>query len=712
MAAKAKKMDVWTHNFATNEETRDMVRKVFLPKIREVRAARLDYEDQWIRHYNAWNLVHDDAHLYMGRAKLYVPEMRKNVEAQSRAFVDAAFPSDDYVDCLPGHGGTRTGAAKQKALRLWQIENAQLPLKYHVFSRQQCLYGTSPAYVCWTEKMEHVFKSARDPKTGKIKPTRQLAEIYRGPDFIPRDLFKWYAINPKDPDFTDSGCFDVRAVFRDHLIRQASMGMLYGLDQILEGNSDAYSLEELNKDILRAESVGIHIFPNQSYAGTASLVDEDRGKNGSYMETTLYAKIKCPEACLEGEDPELAIPMKIVVYSNEFVAFVGRNPFFHQRPPYLVGRYSLPNPDEFYGQGIGHQTRYQQYELNSKAEQCMDSVTYALQPIAMIDPAMAAQDGEFEIEPGAKWFVSPSGVRLDRMPDVSGTGYQAMSILKAQMQDYSDRTPSLPPELAGKARTATQAQIVNNVVSVDIRAFQRQNELQVLEPLMSMWDSLTDQNAEDDQMIMILGRDSSQWQRTIVSKNAMVGHYKYFWRVSTTLNNKQLDARQILDGMKIAGSLPPDQQQKLGFNFAEAFRRLWTDYWNLPDANKLMSNPDGMVSQDPETIIKMLELGLEVEVLPADDDVQIIKTLLPIMQESKDGWLKDELFKQIVLHEKQLQAKRQEAMRQHQLMVAQMQLQTMQQQGPPQGQQKMGPGNRAQLSPNTSIAALASGQRA
>jgi hypothetical protein len=532
--AKAKR-DVWTYNFANDPAIRDAVAKVFGPKITNIRNNRKQLEEDWTRFYNMWNVVHDDFHQYNGRAKLYVPEVRKNVEAQARQFVDSAFPSEDFLECFAGEGGTKRGAMIQKAIRRWQIEQSQFRIKYHVFCRQQVLYGTSPAYVAWDRRVEHAFRNARNPKTGKITPTKKLVELYNGPDFRVRDLFKWYALDPKKPDLGDGGCVDFRVVDRDEMIRCDKEGYLYGLDQIIKGNSDAYRLEQLEKDIERAESLGLQIENASGYAGTASLASGDDDESGTHLVATVYAKVVCPEACLEDEDPRLAIPFKIEIYDDEHVGFAGRNPFFHQRPPYVVGKYILPNPDEFYGQGQVQATQYQQYELNSKAEQSMDSATLALNPLAFIDPAMASQNGNFEVEPGGIWYVNPQGVKLAALPDVTATGYQAMGAIRAQMQDYSDRTPSLPPQFAGKSRTATQSEIVDKALSIDHKTFQIQNEIMVLTPTMEMWESLTDQNGEEDQIIMILGRNGQDWQKVVYSRSMALGSYRYGWKFASAI---------------------------------------------------------------------------------------------------------------------------------------------------------------------------------
>lgn len=720
---KSKIDNVWTYNFAELPEVRDAIKQIIIPKLKAVRDNRRPMEDDWMRFYNMWNVHHDAAHTYSGRAKLYIPEVRKNVEAQARQLTEAMFPSEDFFTCSPGSAGTRRGAQTQKSIRMWQIEQAQLRTKMHVFNRQEVLFGTSPAYICWRKDVEHAFRRARDPKSGKIGVTRELIEIYNGPEFMVRDLFKWYALNPHKPDILEDGCAEYFSSNLFDLETKDKAGQLYGKDEILKGNSDAYKLQQMERDIERAETLGLWIDPSQGYSGAASLNPEDSDKLGTYLTATIYAKIAVPQACLPEEDPSLGIPFKIEIYNDEHVGFAGRNPFFHQRPPYVIGKYILPNADEFYGQGIPKATQYMQYEMNSKAEQAMDSATLALNPIAFIDPAMAAQTNNFEIEPGAIWYVNPQAAKLAAMPDVTATGYNAIGMLSAKMQSYSDLSPALPPQLQGKSRTATQADIIDRAASTDSKTFQLQNEILVLQPLMEMWESLTDQNIEEDQVIMILGRKAADWKQTLVTKNHTIGRYKYFWKVASYQQNKQILSRQIIDMMKVAGSLPPQEQQKLNFQYAEAVRWLWTEGFQLPDADNIVGQDDNMSAMDPEVALKMLELGMEVDILPGDDDQKFIQVFNAQLEKTKDGWMKDQIVKQIFMHQVQLQKKQAQQRLMMDQLKAQLQQQAAQQnqiivnngqggQGGQSGSGTQGSGNRTQLSPNTSVGAMGKGVRA
>lgn len=708
----AKKTDKWIQNYAKNKQLCERVLAVFLPKVKSVRNDREPLERDWMRFYNMWNVEHDEGHLYSGNSKLYIPEVRKAIEAQARQLTDLAFPSNEFFGCAPGASGTNKGAEIQKAIRAWQIQEANLLGDYLVFNRQKCMYGTSIAHVAWDKRTEMAFASARNPKTGKIVPSKKLIELYNGPTFNTVDLFKWYPLNNKKRNHNDDGCFHVRPVDREFIDKADKMGMIADKEPIFEGMSDASKQEEFEKDIERAETLGLSIESDQGYAGTASLDEEDQNKLGTYKLTCIYAKVVCPEACLEGEDPDKPIPMMIHIYNDTVVACIKRNPFWHQKTPYLVGRYIYPNPDEFYGQGIAKATQYQQYELNSKAEQSMDSVTMALNPLAIIDPAYASQNADFEIEPAAIWWADPAKVRLTQMPDVSGTGYQAVSQMRSQIQDFSDRAPSLPSQFQGKSRTATQSDIIDRAMTVDFKTFQRQDEADVLVPMLEMWESLTDQFADDDQMIMITGRNYDDWRRMVVSREMYLGNYKYFWKVSSDFGNKAIKARQMIDAMKVAGSLPPEAQAKLGFDYAEAYRILFKDMMMLPNSEEIIPDPNSEPKQNPPSVYRMLKLGMEVECLPTDDDKAFIQYFGMKAKEEQDEGVKRELIRQIMLHDQQLQKKvalmkQQIAERQQQMAMMAMQAQAGKK--PADGGGMVGSGNRTQLSPNATPGAMASG---
>ena len=376
----------------------------------------------------------------------------------------------------------------------------------------------------------------------------------------------------------------------------------------------------------------------------------------------------------------------------------------------MVGRYIQPNPDEFYGQGIPWATQYQQYELNTKAEQGMDSATLALNPIAIVDPGLAGSANDFNIEPGAVWWANPAGVKMASMPDVTPVAYAAIQQLRSQIQDYSDRSPALPPQLLGKSRTATQSEIVFDTMGVDNWLFQLQNENLILTPMLEQWEAITDQNMSDKMTVMILGRRAGDFKRTLLSRGNLLGKYAYNWKGASAAANKQVVSRQMLDALKVITTMPPQMLQGLNFNGGEFLKVMWTDMWNLPDADKILGIPEEMASQDAECENDAIKMGLEIEVQPMDDDQEHMGIHDKFLPSLKSPVLKKLLMAHILEHKKSAEAK----VKQQQLQQQQQQLQLAmaQAQGGGGHGKKPGSGNRTQLSPNLTPGNQASGTRA
>ena len=711
MAKKAIK--VWEHNFAEDSSIRDRILDFFTIRLKQIRDNRIQMESDWLEFFYMWNVEHDANHVYNGRARLYVPEVRKNVESQARQLTDLAFPNDDFFDCMPSPSGTKDGSDMQKKIRQFQIEQSKLRIKYQVFTRQACLYGTSPVYIPWKKVDRNMFVMG---KSGKgVGPKKQKIELYNGPDFIPRNLMTWYALNPLKEDFQEDGCVEYLIKNDLDLMHKKNNGHLWGYNILREKALDATRRPEMQRYIEMVENTGL-LVNRQGYAGSASINNEEANKDPNYLCATIFTDFVVPEACEDGEDPEMPIPVQIEIYNDDHVGLVRRNPFYHQQAPYLVGKYILPHPGNFYGQGIPQAIRYMQHELNSKAEQCMDSATLALNPIAFIDPGLAGQMSDFEIEPGAKWYVSPQGVKLASMPDVTATGYNAISQLRGQIADFSDRTPNMPTQLMGKARSATQAQTVSDSMSVDLKAFQLQNELLVLEPMMEMWQSLTDQNITEDQVLMILGESGMDWKRIIVPRIKLLGKYKYKWKVASQVASKPILARQMLDMFKVAAQLPPDAQQKLALRYDIGFKYLWKNVMGLPNPDQLFGL-DESASQDPQVEYKLLKMGMEIQVLPNDDDQFHIKLHDKQLGETNNEEDKVYLAAHIAEHNEQVQAKakqQQQIQQQQQMMLAIAAERGGAGRGQPlpgQPQQPQQAGNRTQLSPNNNPSDMASGMR-
>ncbi len=188
----------------------------------------------------------------------------------------------------------------------------------------------------------------------------------------------------------------------------------------------------------------------------------------------------------------------------------------------------------------------------------------------------------------------------------------------------------------------------------------------------------------------------------------------------------------MLDGMKVLSSLPPQALGQINFNYGEFFKVLYTEMWNLPDADKILGMPEEMAEQDAEAENEMISMGLELEVLPSDNDRGHMASHDAFMV--KPGTSKEVklgLAAHIISHKKSEATKQQQAQQAQQQQMMQMklnaqafaQLQMLQQKGKPSPAVKQlmngngssgGPhasGDRTQLSPAATSGDQGSGIR-
>ena len=211
----------------------------------------------------------------------------------------------------------------------------------------------------------------------------------------------------------------------------------------------------------------------------------------------------------------------------------------------------------------------------------------------------------------------------------------------------------------------------------------------------------------DDMLVMILGRRAGDFKRTLLSRTDLLGRYAYRWKGASANANKQVLGRQMLDALKVLTTMPPPMISQLNFNGSEFFKILWSDIWNLPDADKILGQAEEMVTQDAEAENKMVKMGLEIEVYPMDDD----KAHIPIhdgeIGTTKDPTQKMILMQHVLIHkkndeQKQMQKQQQQQMQQQQQQLQQLQMQALAVKATPKqpAGRSQGSGNRTQMSPN------------
>jgi hypothetical protein len=231
-----------------------------------------------------------------------------------------------------------------------------------------------------------------------------------------------------------------------------------------------------------------------------------------------------------------------VVLANGIPVEATRNPFWHQKPPYvkqtLEGR-----PDNFYGMGMGRMGLELQRLTNDFMNQMNDVGQYALNPVAIIKPN-AIVGPTPSMKPGTVFNVLESdAVRFDRPPieQLQGGG-MLLDRIVAFMNDLMGAPPLLQGGGGGgAAKTATGSQILQSNVKSDLQDIIEDIELNVLIPLMEMTFQLGAQYENDERWMAVTGAAPMKFRR-----EAFTEQYKFRWMASSQTANQQVRAQQAL----------------------------------------------------------------------------------------------------------------------------------------------------------------------
>lgn len=513
--AEQKEQAKFEKNYADKSSVTDRAWDLVITMIQAAKSNRTAKEYEWLEDYTLWSCQLTQSQMYLGRANLFVPELNNQIEISVGRMQSAIFPNDNYLKCVPMQGTQDKTAADIQAAVYYQLQyKNNLPAISERFQRQKTMFGTSPLKVRYLDEKMTVF--AKD-KNGRVKA--QEIPKWKGVKIDVCDLFHWYSYPETVPFEEASIIFEEAFIDKEDL---KASGLYMNLDDVEEIHADYSTMGWI--DTLRLEVTNI--------SSTAA----QRPKAVLVTECWLDFDI----------EPGKRVPCVVTLANLNTVIRVQRNPFWHQRPPYLVGKYLCEATNPFYGHSLPERLRSLQYQMNDLANQTMDSLTYALNPIAIIDPGYGADPNGFKVQPGAKWWANPQAVQMAAFPDVSGSGFRGMQDVRGMIQQFSDNSPSVAPQLSGKVRSATQSASVSAAVSQNLKNLIRQDEFNVYEPLAKMTHLLLTQFMDENYQIQIQGPDKGEWITKNISPEDIIGDVKFVWEGAGAQEKTAVRSQQLM----------------------------------------------------------------------------------------------------------------------------------------------------------------------
>lgn len=582
-------------DFKTNYATKESVAKRFFDeftdRIQSARNNRLQLEELWLEDYRLWACQPNEEG-YQGFANIFVPELNNQVESSIEKGHTALFPGSDYIMAVPMKATGKETAKKIQAAVQYELEQKiQCTLLYDQHLRQKVLLGTGPVKTGFRKDMVQAFRRTKAGRSKIVDVPR-----YWGTTCKSVNLFRWYIF----PEMSTLDTCDF--VFEEDMYSLATAkrdGIYANLDEV--GPMD----KDLDHDWIDLEKMEIDRLANAL----------DRYKN-----CALFTEIWADFSLIEGEPP---VPVQCVIANKSTVVLLRRNPYWFQTHPYDAARYVIRPNGSFYGLSLPDRIRDQQYAINDLMNQTMDSINYANNPIALIDPALAGDLNSMKVMPGAKWLGSPEGIEFRNFTDVSGTGLRGMQEVRGQIAQFSDNTPGIAPQLQGKSRSATQASIVQASVSGRQRIQGKIEETAVLSPVCRKIHILLQQFMDESFQIRKQGADNGEWIVEEVKPEDLVGDVDFLWRGQSEVEKTAVYTQQLLslygEALKTAAIMPGE------VNLPKLFLRVAKEAFKIDGLEEIFKSEQMSKTINPDAENLALLEEQDLPVFPADDDAEHIQ---------------------------------------------------------------------------------------
>jgi hypothetical protein len=377
------------------------------------------------------------------------------------------------------------------------------------------------------------------------------------------------------------------------------------------------------------------------------------------------------------------VPCVITLANYNKVIRIQRNPFWHQSKPYLQGRYIKGPAGEAYGHSLPERLRSLNYMMTDLGNQTMDSLTYALNPIVLIDPGSAGDVNSFKMQPGARWFASPQGVAFQTFPDISGAGFQGMQQIRQMIQQFSDLAPQTAPQLSGKVRSATQAQAVSNEMSQNLRNMVTADEFDVMSPLCHMTHMLLKQFQTEEYQIITQGPEAGSWITKTVNPETLQKDTVFVWRGSEVANKTAVRNQQLIGAFNLA--LQVNQAMPGEIDLPELFKITMKEAFDLKDLNIFVKDREKK-TVEPELENISLNGGEDCVVNPGDKYEEHMRVHSLGYEEAETPLAKLTFLKHMESHEVYKKAK--DLLEQQKAKIQSMQMELQQSGGNSGGNQK------------------------
>ena len=539
-------------NFADDAATKAWIEDNLLPLISEAESEGVEQRSEWSAIREMLYLRHAADRGYKGESDAFLPIYAKASDTRTSHMSRALFPTDQVVDVAreDDEGTMPGGTGDEEVVKAWmqyQIEReAKLRLNMKKFLRQLNDYGFSAAKVYWNKPQE-TDKQVRLQKVLTAGMYGNLsAANCEGARFLTRDVFGFYMWPTTVDDASQASLvFETMPISKQDADLRFKNGTWKNEAEAGFPDTAAEYENDLQQN---AELV--------SGAASTPVNSAARGELGTWgYAKECWFRMPVPDKLYgPGETKRTPVPVKVVLV-NGIPVEATRNPFWHQRAPYVTHALNQ-RPASAYGVGLGRMGLELQTLINDTANQTQDNVTYGLNPMLVVNPNQLVGNANVVVKPGGviNTLDPATGVKWDRPPvEQMQYGNQQLNTLVSFMNDLLGTPPILQGTGSkGSGKTATGSQILQNNVKSDMQDVIEDVELAVLIPTMEMVYMLGQQYEKDERWIAVAGAPPIRFTR-----EAFLGQFKFRWLASSQTANQQVRAQQAMMFMQMLPGVIP-----------------------------------------------------------------------------------------------------------------------------------------------------------
>lgn len=579
-----------TTNFADDEDSRMFVIENILPILDACRDEREGLEEVWREVDEIDAMKHNAGRKYVGRSNYYIPMGKRVMNTVESNITMGLFPSDDYIEVVPHSGDSEMARAVGHYMK-WELEkNAKARREISLFARSYTRYGNGVIKFGYHKERRYevrrgVPKGMSEVAMQLIKqlstgPTRARPQYvnYEGIRWSNRNIRNFYAF-PSNISHLDEASvvfedFDVSLAQAEELARAGIWKL--AKDQDIRSLLSSEPKNDTTRQHDANMNKGLDLY--EQAAGTK------HGLGGTISEVWTYMPVP-PRLYTPEERPGCYVPVKIHM-SGTVVLSITRNPWAHQRPPYLFHSREMKT-GHLWGTGYGDIIRGLQYLINDTANQVNDVGNYTLNPVTLFQAGAVAGNRPLSLKPGAAWFVNDiNGVKFDRpSAELIQYGMNIFQMWNSVFQDVGGAPPIMQGTGGGKmGKTATGAQLLQHNLSIPIRDEVEDIEQNILTPgLFRSW-LLCQQFRDEEVMAVVAG------QAIKITPDMLAMDADFRWLASSQAANSQQRAQQAMQLVQVV--VPIVQllmQSGYQVDFVPLIQRIYSDGFGFRGFDKFIA---------------------------------------------------------------------------------------------------------------------------